>query len=181
MNWNETKSKREVEQEDRARISNESVAKEQYTDNSERRDKRDSQYCDNIMQTRIAPHASVEPKNIEQEYFDTQKQGKQFCKLPQSSPVKQNGFETNCVSQEVREYDKKNNSEFLETLRIFLEENEDIVATCKRLFIHRNTLAYRLKRIEEITNRSMAEAESRLDFRIAFKICLYLQLVDNEK
>ena len=108
MNWNETKSKREVEQEDRARISNESVAKEQYTDNSERRDKRDSQYCDNIMQTRIAPHASVEPKNIEQEYFDTQKQGKQFCKLPQSSPVKQNGFETNCVSQEVREYDKKN-------------------------------------------------------------------------
>ena len=74
----------------------------------------------------------------------------------------------------IREYDKKNNSEFLETLRIFLEENEDIVATCKRLFIHRNTLAYRLKRIEEITNRSMAEAEARLDFRIAFKICLYL-------
>ncbi len=101
-----------------------------------------------------------------------------FADMKDSSGLRQYEEE---VLGPIREYDKKNNSEFLETLRIFLEENEDIVATCKRLFIHRNTLAYRLKRIEEITNRSMAEAESRLDFRIAFKICLYLQLVDNEK
>ena len=80
----------------------------------------------------------------------------------------------------IRDYDRKNKSGFLDTLQIYLEENEDIVATCKRLFIHRNTLSYRLKRIEEITQRSMTDAEARLDFRIAFKICVYLQLIDSE-
>lgn len=100
-----------------------------------------------------------------------------FAEIKDASGLRQYEEE---VLGPIRDYDRKNKSGFLDTLQIYLEENEDIVATCKRLFIHRNTLSYRLKRIEEITQRSMTDAEARLDFRIAFKICVYLQLIDSE-
>ncbi len=73
-------------------------------------------------------------------------------------------------------YDEKNRADFTETLEVYLEENEDTAATLARLYIHRNTLAYRLHRIEEITGKSMDDAEVRLDFRLAFKIRTYLAL-----
>ncbi|MDQ0203206.1 PucR family transcriptional regulator [Pectinatus haikarae] len=74
-------------------------------------------------------------------------------------------------------YDKKNSSEFTRTLEIYLEENEDAAATIKRLFIHRNTLTYRLKRIEEITGCRMDDSETRLNFRIAFKMKTFLNFI----
>ena len=100
-----------------------------------------------------------------------------FAEMKNASGLRQYEEE---VLGPIREYDCKNKSSFLATLQIYLEENEDIVATCQRLFIHRNTLSYRLKRIEEITQRSMTDAEARLDFRLAFKICVYLQLIGRE-
>ena len=50
-----------------------------------------------------------------------------------------------------------------------------------RIRIHRNTLAYRLKRIEEITGRSLGRADARLDFRLAFKIRKYLALMSEQQ
>ena len=78
-------------------------------------------------------------------------------------------------------YDQKNHTAFTQTLDVYLMENEDTAATCARLFIHRNTLAYRLKRIEEITGRSMGSADARLDFRLAFKIRKYLALMSEQQ
>ena len=78
-------------------------------------------------------------------------------------------------------YDAKNGSDFAGTLSIYLEENEDIMATIRRLFIHRNTLTYRLKRIEEITHCRMDDAEARLNFRLAFKMQAFLSFVQNDK
>lgn len=81
------------------------------------------------------------------------------------------------VLGQLMQYDGKNNSEFTRTLEVYLEENEDAVSTIKRLFIHRNTLTYRLKRIEEIMNCSMEDSETRLNFRIAFKMKTFLDFV----
>lgn len=43
------------------------------------------------------------------------------------------------------------NKELLETLRIFLEKEMSITDSSRALFIHRNTLTYRLERITELT------------------------------
>ncbi len=83
------------------------------------------------------------------------------------------------VLGELLHYDEKNNSEFTRTLEVYLEENEDVATTIKRLFIHRNTLTYRLKRIEEIMQCSMENSEMRLNFRIAFKMKTFLSFMQN--
>jgi len=51
----------------------------------------------------------------------------------------------------LRKYDDKNNTELYVTLRTYLECNKNLQATAKSLFIHRNSLAYRIARIKELT------------------------------
>lgn len=67
-------------------------------------------------------------------------------------------------------YDSENNTKFTETLQVFLEEGENTASTIQRLFIHRNTLQYRLRRIEEILQQSLKNAEVKISLQIAFKI-----------
>jgi len=45
-----------------------------------------------------------------------------------------------------------------ETLRVFVAHNLDRAATCEVLHIHRNTLAYRLHRIEDLTGLRLSNA-----------------------
>lgn len=48
-------------------------------------------------------------------------------------------------------FDKKNNTNYLETLRTYITTFRDSEKTRESLCIHRNTLLYRLKKIEELT------------------------------
>ena len=43
----------------------------------------------------------------------------------------------------------------MHTLMIYLYENCNLVKTAKKLYIHRNSLIYRIKKIEEITKESL--------------------------
>ncbi|MCM0649069.1 helix-turn-helix domain-containing protein [Clostridium swellfunianum] len=47
-----------------------------------------------------------------------------------------------------------NKIELLQTLQIYLEENGDINAIARRMNIHRNTLNYRLERIQQLTGKN---------------------------
>ena len=49
------------------------------------------------------------------------------------------------------EYHQQADKELVKTLRAFLECNGNLTETSDRLFIHRNTLKYRLERIRDIT------------------------------
>lgn len=53
------------------------------------------------------------------------------------------------------EYDRESGSELVETLRVYLECNRSPKQTADQLFIHNQTVHYRIKRIEELTGRSM--------------------------
>ncbi|MNE70644.1 Purine catabolism regulatory protein [compost metagenome] len=53
------------------------------------------------------------------------------------------------------EYDKTQHASLLHTLRIFLSNNRSWVNTALKLHIHKQTLVYRVRRIEEITGRSL--------------------------
>ena len=71
-------------------------------------------------------------------------------------------------------YDAENNTEFTETLRVYLEEGENTAGAIGRLYIHRNTLQYRLRRIEEILQQSLKNSEEKINLQIAFKIQKFL-------
>ncbi len=51
--------------------------------------------------------------------------------------------------------DDRSGTSLLATLRAFLEEGQRIDATCRRVGVHRHTLTYRLRRVEELTGRSL--------------------------
>lgn len=67
-------------------------------------------------------------------------------------------------------YDRANRTELLRTLEVFLEENANASRAARRLYVHRNTLAQRLQRIEDVTGASLDDAEARLGLQLALTI-----------
>lgn len=53
------------------------------------------------------------------------------------------------------DYDASQGAQLLHTLRTFLENNRSWINTAQKLHIHKQTLVYRVRRIEEITGRSL--------------------------
>ncbi len=73
------------------------------------------------------------------------------------------------------EYDKCNNSDMLDTLRIYLEAYRNISKTAKTLVIHRNTLLYRITKIEEILGRDLGDPHVCIELLLALVIKTYLE------
>jgi carbohydrate diacid regulator len=80
------------------------------------------------------------------------------------------GEEIGPYFQQLKHHDKK--GELLETLIVYIEENGDINKVAGRLFIHRNTLRYRLERITELTNKDPRKVQDLLE--------LYLSILQNQ-
>lgn len=62
----------------------------------------------------------------------------------------------------VKEYDKKYNLDILETFLMYLKCSYDINETSEKLFLHKNTVRYRLKKIEIIINNSNNDCMEQL-------------------
>jgi purine catabolism regulator len=67
-------------------------------------------------------------------------------------------------------YDRENGTELLKTLRIFLEQNQNSVRAAEALFIHYNTMRYRLDRIKEILGDVLDNPQQRLTIEIALQL-----------
>jgi carbohydrate diacid regulator len=72
--------------------------------------------------------------------------------------------------QQLLQQDKK--GELLETLVAYIEENGDMNKVANRLYIHRNTLRYRLERITEFTQKDPRKVKDLLE--------LYLSILQNQ-
>jgi purine catabolism regulator len=59
--------------------------------------------------------------------------------------------------------------ETLQTLSIYLENNCNIAETAKQLYIHRNTVLYRLEKCEELLDYSLKNPEKNLLLRIMLR------------
>jgi len=68
----------------------------------------------------------------------------------------------------------------LETLHTFFECNMNQKKTAEKLFIHRNSLLYRLKRIEELTCTNLDDIDSLLSLRLAL-LCHSSLMIEEEK
>lgn len=71
----------------------------------------------------------------------------------------------------IKEYDKHYNSNLWDTLIIFIENNGEYSKTAKALFQHPNTIRYRIKKIQEITNLNSN------DFYAQLYICVKLYIL----
>lgn len=73
----------------------------------------------------------------------------------------------------LRQYDRENHADLYHTLKVFLEQERNVLQTAKLLFIHRSTLFYRLERIQKIADVNLDDAKERLVLRISFYIMEY--------
>ncbi len=64
--------------------------------------------------------------------------------------------------------------ETLFTIRRFFENNLNVSETSRKLFVHRNTLVYRLEKIKKLTGLDLREFDHAIVFKIALMVKKYL-------
>ncbi len=59
--------------------------------------------------------------------------------------------------------------ELMRSLEAFIEENGQWERAARRLYCHRHTLRYRIRRVEELTGRDLSTARDRIEFWLALR------------
>jgi hypothetical protein len=67
-------------------------------------------------------------------------------------------------------YDEQHRAELLPTLREFLNCSGSWNACAGKMYVHVNTVRYRIRRIEELTGRDLSSLDDRVDFFLALRI-----------
>ncbi|MGC2977802.1 PucR family transcriptional regulator [Brevibacterium sp. FAM 25378] len=67
------------------------------------------------------------------------------------------------------------NDELVRTLEIFLDNAGEVKRTSEKLHIHRTSLYYRLKRIQETTGLSLSSGDDRLNLHLGLKIARLIE------
>lgn len=73
------------------------------------------------------------------------------------------------------EYDTKLNAELLQTLEAYYQSNEKVKEVAAKLFIHSNTVKYRLQRIQDITGCDLGNSEQKFNLLVGLRIMQYLE------
>ncbi len=69
--------------------------------------------------------------------------------------------------------------ETLTTLNKFFENNLNVSETSRQLFVHRNTLVYRIEKIQKSTGLDLRCFDDALTFKIALMVVNYMKYLDN--
>jgi len=62
----------------------------------------------------------------------------------------------------------------LDTINKFFENNLNVSETARKLFVHRNTLVYRLEKIKKLTGLDLREFDDAITFKVALMVKKYL-------
>lgn len=65
--------------------------------------------------------------------------------------------------------------ETLFTIQKFFENNLNVSETSRKLFVHRNTLVYRLEKIKKLTGLDLREFDDAIVFKVALMVNKYLE------
>lgn len=67
----------------------------------------------------------------------------------------------------------------LETINKFFENNLNVSETSRKLYVHRNTLVYRLEKIKKLTGLDLREFDHAIVFKVAMMVKQYLDSMNN--
>ena len=67
-------------------------------------------------------------------------------------------------------YDQMNQSSLLNTLKVYLEHDRNAQRCANVLYLHRNSLQYRVRRIQEIAHIDLDDPEERAYLRLSFML-----------
>ncbi|UOQ56849.1 helix-turn-helix domain-containing protein [Leucobacter allii] len=67
------------------------------------------------------------------------------------------------------EYDRENDSQLVHTLQVYLDNDCQSAEAAQQLFVHRNTLRYRLRLIEKLTGSDLDSFEDLVNFYLAVR------------
>ncbi len=73
------------------------------------------------------------------------------------------------------------NEETLSTIDKFFENNLNVSETSRQLYIHRNTLVYRIDRLQEATGLDLRNFDDALTFKIAMMVVNYMNYLEQSK
>ena len=68
--------------------------------------------------------------------------------------------------------------ETLTTINKFFENNLNVSETSRQLYIHRNTLVYRLDKLQKSTGLDLRIFEDAITFRIALMVVKYMNYLE---
>jgi purine catabolism regulator len=66
-------------------------------------------------------------------------------------------------------YDRDHNGELLVSLEAFLEHNARWETAAAQLYVHRHTLRYRMRKVEELSGRDLSSSFDRMEFWLALR------------
>ncbi|MCD7724064.1 MAG: helix-turn-helix domain-containing protein [Clostridiales bacterium] len=69
--------------------------------------------------------------------------------------------------------------ETLTTINKFFENNLNVSETSRQLFVHRNTLVYRIEKLEKTTGLDIRTFDDALTFKIALMVVNYMRYLDS--
>jgi len=70
----------------------------------------------------------------------------------------------------LRDYDRRHQSDLIHTLDAYYACGGSLAAAAERLQTHRNTVLYRLRRIESLTQARLRDPQVALEFQVALRI-----------
>ncbi len=68
------------------------------------------------------------------------------------------------------EYDRRTDNDLVDTLETYFACNGNLSEAARRLHLHRNSLLYRLERIQEVLQTNLEDADIRLSLQVALKM-----------
>ena len=71
--------------------------------------------------------------------------------------------------------------ETLATINTFFDNNLNVSETARQLFIHRNTLVYRMEKLEKVTGLDIRTFEDAMTFRIALMVSEYMKFLERQR
>ena len=82
------------------------------------------------------------------------------------------------IVRRLQEIDRENSSNYLETLFTYIRHSQDLSQTAQAMFVHYNTLRYRISRIVEFTDIDFSNARTIFLISISERI---LNIQDMQK
>jgi len=75
-------------------------------------------------------------------------------------------------------YDETHDAALLDSLRVFLQENRSWQGAAGRLHVHKQTLVYRMRRVEQLTSRSLSNTADVADLWLALQAATASGLIE---